>query len=210
MPNLDVTGHRWVGALAFFQFMLEYQKGVDNGAADALSWVPICHNQETIKLLLEGAVMGTANCGKAEASEALLSEHEQLGREAQIQAVRLALMHMVNWSEAQEADPILATCRKWMHTRKDTPLHKRDALLRKYLNDAVEMDYGCMLFCMQNSLVMSKGLLYISTTLKGEREGVLAFVVPAAQCHTALNGVHHDAGHQGQQRTLALTQECFW
>ena len=26
----------------------------------------------------------------------------------------------------------------------------------------------------------------------------------------ALNGVHHDAGHQGQQRTLALTQERFW
>ena len=26
----------------------------------------------------------------------------------------------------------------------------------------------------------------------------------------ALHGVHHDAGHQGQQRTLALTQERFW
>ena len=26
----------------------------------------------------------------------------------------------------------------------------------------------------------------------------------------ALNGVHHDAGHQGQQRTLAPTQERFW
>ena len=26
----------------------------------------------------------------------------------------------------------------------------------------------------------------------------------------ALNSVHHDAGHQGQQRTLALTQERFW
>ena len=26
----------------------------------------------------------------------------------------------------------------------------------------------------------------------------------------ALNGVHHDASHQGQQRTLALTQERFW
>ena len=26
----------------------------------------------------------------------------------------------------------------------------------------------------------------------------------------ALNGVHHDVGHQGQQQTLALAQECFW
>ena len=41
-------------------------------------------------------------------------------------------------------------------------------------------------------------------------EGVLAFLVPYIQCTAALNSVHHDAGHQGQQRTLALAQECFW
>ena len=41
-------------------------------------------------------------------------------------------------------------------------------------------------------------------------EGVLTFVVPVGQCRMALNGVHHDASHQGQQRTLALAQERFW
>ena len=44
MPNLDATGHRWVSVLALFQFELEYQKGADNGTADALSWVPISHS----------------------------------------------------------------------------------------------------------------------------------------------------------------------
>ena len=43
VPNLDAMGHRWVGALASFEFSLEYQKGVDNGAANALSWVPVNH-----------------------------------------------------------------------------------------------------------------------------------------------------------------------
>ena len=43
-PNLNATGHRWVGVLASFEFNLEYQKGADNGAADALSWVPIHHD----------------------------------------------------------------------------------------------------------------------------------------------------------------------
>ena len=52
--------------------------------------------------------------------------------------------------------------------------------------------------------------MYVSTTPKGEMEGVLAFVVPVGQCCMALNSVHRDAGHQGQQRTLALTQERFW
>ena len=47
-------------------------------------------------------------------------------------------------------------------------------------------------------------------TPKGEIEGVLAFVIPVAQCRMALNGVHRDARHQGQQWILALTQERFW
>ena len=35
MPNLDATGHQRVSTLASFQFELEYQKGADNGTADA-------------------------------------------------------------------------------------------------------------------------------------------------------------------------------
>ena len=37
-PNLDATGHHWVSALAKYNFQLEYQKGRDNAAADALSF----------------------------------------------------------------------------------------------------------------------------------------------------------------------------
>ena len=41
MPNLDATGHRWVGVFASFEFTLEYQKGADNGTAEALSHIPM-------------------------------------------------------------------------------------------------------------------------------------------------------------------------
>ena len=47
-PNLDATGHRWVGTLASFEFSLEYQKGADNGAVDALSQVPVNHDCMTV------------------------------------------------------------------------------------------------------------------------------------------------------------------
>ena len=60
-PNLDTMGHRWVGTLASFEFTLEYQKGVDNGVADALSQVCICHNCETVQSLMEGAIVGAAD-----------------------------------------------------------------------------------------------------------------------------------------------------
>ena len=39
---------------------------------------------------------------------------------------------------------------------------------------------------------------------------MLAFLVPSSQYTAVLNGVHCDTGHQGQQQTLALVQECFW
>ena len=65
--TLDAMGHRWVGALASYQFKLEYQKGTDNGAADALSRVPINHSWQTVKSLLEGATGGASDRGEAEA-----------------------------------------------------------------------------------------------------------------------------------------------
>ena len=209
-PNLDATGHQWVSVLASFQFELEYQKGANNGATDALSGVPISHSQETIQPLLEGVIVGVANRSEAKASEELLEEHQHLSQEARVQAVKLEPMHIVDWEKAQEADVTLATCHKWLHLRKDMPLLWQDAFLKECLGVEAEMEQGKMFFHICNSLVLSKGLMYVSTTPKGKTEGVLAFVIPVGQCCLVLNGVHHDASHQGQQRTLALAQERFW
>ena len=119
-------------------------------------------------------------------------------------------MHIVDWEQAQEADVALAACRKWLHLRKGMPPLRQDTLLKECLGSEAETEQGKMFFWMCNSLVLNKGLMYINTTPKGKTEGVLAFVVPADQCCMVLNRVHRDAGHQGQQRTLALTQERFW
>ena len=136
-------------------------------------------------------------------------EHEHLSWEARVQAVKLAPMHTVDWGEAQEADTALATCHKSLHLRRDMPLPKQDALLKECLGAEAETEQGKTLFYICNSFILNKGLMYVSTTPKGETEEVLAFVVPMGQCHMALNGVHHDAGHQGQERTLALLRKDF-
>ena len=39
MPNLDAVGHRWVAAMARYNFEIEYVRGTDNKVADALSHV---------------------------------------------------------------------------------------------------------------------------------------------------------------------------
>ena len=130
-PNLDAMGHRWVGMLASFEFTLEYQKGADNVAADALSRVPICCNHEMGKSLLDGALVGAPGRGEAEASEELLCEHVCLENEACVKVAKLTPMHIVDWGKAQEADAALAACCQWLNTCKDTPLPKRDVLLKK-------------------------------------------------------------------------------
>ena len=147
-PNLDTTGHRLVGALASFEFALEYLKGADNGVADALSWFPICHNHEMVWSLMEGAIVGAVDQGEAEANKELLCEHVHLKNEVSVQAAKLAPMHVVDWGETQEADTVLAACRKWLQTCKDTLPQKRDALLKKYLGSQADMEEGCALFCM--------------------------------------------------------------
>ena len=119
-PNLDATGHRWVGTLASFQFELKYQKGAYNRAADTLSWVPISHSRQTVQSLLEGVIVWVADRGEAEANEGLLEEHERLSQEARVQVAKLEPMHIVDWEQAQEADVALAGCHKWLGLRKGT------------------------------------------------------------------------------------------
>ena len=65
--------------------------------------------------------MGASNRGEAIANEGLLEEHERLSREARVQVVKLELMHVVDWEQAQEADAALVTCRKWLCLRKGMP-----------------------------------------------------------------------------------------
>ena len=162
-----MIGHQWAGALASFQFEMEYQKGADNGATDALSQVPVSHSWETVQSLLEEAIVRAADQGEVKVSKELLEEHKHLSRKARVQAVKLAPMHIVDWAEAQEVDTALATCCKWLCIRKDTPLLKQDVLLKKCLGMEAKMEQGKTLFCIHNSLILNKGLMYMSTTPKG-------------------------------------------
>ena len=64
--------------------------------------------------------------------------HVHLENEAHVQVVKLAPMHVVNLGEAQEVDAMLAACRKWLCTHKDTQPQKRDALQKKFLGSQVD------------------------------------------------------------------------
>uniref|UniRef100_A0A8C6S522 Gypsy retrotransposon integrase-like protein 1 n=1 Tax=Neogobius melanostomus TaxID=47308 RepID=A0A8C6S522_9GOBI len=56
---------------------------------------------------------------------------------------------------------------------------------------------------------MRDGVLYRVTKDPVNKRKTYLFVVPRSLCHKVLKGVHDEAGHQGQQRTLYLTRQRF-
>ena len=82
-PNLDATGHQWVSALAKYNFQLEYQKGLDNAVADALSRVTTCLEPEEVQAILDGATMGTSQRVERENPDVIKGD-QQLEQEVQV------------------------------------------------------------------------------------------------------------------------------
>ena len=167
------------------------------------------HNREMVGSLLEGAVTSITERGEVLISQPLRAECDHLDEEVQAHALKLTPLHVTNWEEAQREDALLAACHKWMSMKKSMTLQRRDALLKTCMGEHSTSEEGKALFHVRNNLTIRKGLMYVNITPKGEMEGLLAFVVPFAHRCTALNGVHRDAGHQGQHRTLALAEEHF-
>ena len=89
-------------------------------------------------------------------------------------------MHVTNWEEAQGEDVLLAACCKWISTKKDVPLQKRDALLKTCMGEHSDSKEGKALFRARNNFIMKKSMLYVNIMPKGETKRLLAFMVPSA------------------------------
>ena len=101
-PNLDATCHWWVGALAKFNFQLEYQKGWHNAVSDALSQITTHLGLEAVQAILDGATIGASH--RAEREDPSVIEGDQQ-REKEIWVAAgcvLVEMHVTNWTAAQK------------------------------------------------------------------------------------------------------------
>ena len=121
-PNLDATGHHWVGALARFNFQLEYQKGWDNTIADALSWITTHLSPKVVQSILDGVILGMAH--RAEGHDPLVVEGDyDIEREVHVTTGWVQVeMHMPNWAAAQKEDLVLNAVLSWLGAQKKTNL----------------------------------------------------------------------------------------
>ena len=115
-PNLDATGHRWVGALAKFNFQLEYQKGWDNAVADVLSWITTHLGPEAVQAILDGAAIGASQ--RAEGGDpAVIRGDQQREKEVWVTAGQVLVeMHVTDWAAAQKEDPKLDAVLQWLES----------------------------------------------------------------------------------------------
>ena len=201
-PNLDATGHWWVGALAQFNFELEYQKRHDNMVADVHSWVTTQLNLETMKSILDGVTLGIVHHAKVH-DLPVVEGNQHLEQEVCVATGHpLVEMHGPNWAESQK-DPMLSQVLDWLKAQKKTDL-------KILLAEHASSEEGKLILRNQQNFTIHQGALYICSTPRGKTEDLLLFMVPKAHCVATLNGCHQDVGHQGHDHTLCLLWEHFW
>ena len=189
-----------VGALAWFSFELEYQKGCDNTVADVLSWVPTWLDPDTVRSILNGVALRAAHWADIHDPAMVESDHCLEQEVHVVTGCALVQMYVTDLAKAQRKDPLLSAVLNWLKAQRKTDLK---ALLAEHASS----EEGRMILQNQQNFVIHRGALYLCSMPKGETEDLLLFVVPKAHWVGTLNRCHRDAGHQGSNRTLSLVWE---
>ena len=200
--NLDTTGHQWVGALAKFNFWLEYQKGRDDTMADVLSQITTCFGLEAVQSILDGVILCATQ--RVEGDDPARVEGDHNIEEVCVAAGGVPVeMHVTDWATAQREDPVLDAILHWLEAKKKTDL-------RTLLGEHASSEEGQMVWRNCQNFMILQNALYLHSMPKRENEDLLLFVVSKAHWTAVMNGCHRDMGHQGCDHTLSLLQECFW
>ena len=118
-PNLDASQHCWVKSLRIFTLSIEYQKGWDNAARDALSWVTLRMDTETVKSILESVTVGSRRRADthdpvvAETDEEIYKQVWEAGVQARATHTHVNL-HVTDWVATQWKDPVPKAVIDWI------------------------------------------------------------------------------------------------
>lgn len=190
--KLDATGHRWLSALACYDFDIIYRSGASNTAADILSRYP--DNEESAQIPNESvkAVCGclvSPTCDMVSMSTDILDITDSPSQP-------MAQVDMRELRRQQNADHCIGL---WVRAVRDKkPPRKSD------INSKADL---AMLKTF-NSLKIIRGLLYREVLTESERKQQL--VLPPCYVEQVLRGLHNDMGHPSKDRTLSLLRDRFF
>ena len=106
-----------VGALARFNFQLEYQKGWDNTQADLLSQITTHLSPEAMWSILDGVTLGTAHRTEG-CDPAVVEGDHNIEKEIHVAALWvLVKMHVTDWAKTQKEDCVLNAVLSWLEAQ---------------------------------------------------------------------------------------------
>ena len=214
MPNLDAIGHRWVVAMAGYNFEIEYVRGSDNKVADALSQVGERLDEDAVKELLDQGIikelLSHATCygvPRAEADDPRVTEEHEKAEGEIIMQVRMLAETKKNyqnladsqWVVTQWGNQAILLVVDWLRRRKDD-----NQTLDQFMKHEVPDAERCIYAVHQKDFVLWHNLLYLKVTPKRSNEDVLVSVVPGLKRQAVIDGCHCYLGHQGRDRMLSL------
>ena len=112
-------------------------------------------------------------------------------------------MHVIDWVEAQNEDPIIKKTIEWMHSKKEKSL-------KYYLGDDVSTPEGLGFISRQKFLVLVNGKLYLNCKLRGEAEMTTVFVVPKAHRQKSYQWLPSRCRPPRSKLNCLPTLEWFW
>ena len=95
-----------MASLTNFNFTIEYQHGRNNAATDVLSWVNELLNAHEVKAILDETTIGCSNWAEL---TVLMSQRGEEEERVWVSAAQVPKkeMHVIDWLEAQNEDPVI-------------------------------------------------------------------------------------------------------
>ena len=182
--KLDATGHRWLAALATYDFEIFYKRGKDNSDADGLSRLSDDQHdkisQEAVKAIggtVNGYIHSLVMTSDDEVSDVFHSE----------------LHDPAVWRSRQREDQVIYQLIRSLTESTDfrPQTTEGELLKREYRN-----------------LKLVRGVLYRKRLVEGTTN--MQLVLPKEFRKTALHGCHDDNGHLGRDKCLPLLRDRFY
>nr|ATA66769.1 Pol, env [Haliotis discus hannai] len=194
--RLDATGHRWLAALASYNFSIRYRPGSANTDADTLSRLPGWNGSKQMKQIPTDSV--NAICGAIHTTslvESLCLSASIVGDEEETED--RCDMNARDWRKYQAKDSALVEIIQHLtnRTRPDRSRFIGDkemiALLKNF-----------------NHFRLKRGVLYRVISVDGAEQEQL--VLPSRCRAAALHSLHDNIGHPGRDRTISLLRDRFY
>ena len=206
--QLDATGHRWVAALAAYDFELKFRPGKQNADADCMSRLPgygtetrnksisqepeassCTIPQESIKAICKTQTIRTPYIECLPVSATVVDDD--------LDESRLADIPSIDMKHAQQYDPDISLWLDFVNQHYRPTKH-----------EIPQSSYHTTILQNFDKLCMKRGTLY--REVAKENGPKYQLIVPGPLVSDVLYYTHNSLGHQGRDRTISLLKDRFY